>query len=344
MRFAWDHLRSTALRRVYTRFVYDSQSFRRRLAHLVRSDQFDLVHIDSLDLAQYLPVCRDLPVVCVHHDVESNLLRRRADIDNAWWRKVYFRYQASLMDSVERQNCERVALNVAVSEQDRQRITAIAPRSRVAVVPNGVDTDEFHTADDPGTGLAYVGGTSPFPNRDALNFYCEDILPRLREANFNGPMRWIGNASAEEQRSYRERYGMELTGYVDDVRPHMAAAACHIVPLRTGGGTRLKILNAWAMGKPVVSTSVGCEGLAAEDGVNILIRDTPTAFADAVVEVLGNARVARELGARGRETAERLYSWEAIARPMLDTYLTLASGYTQTSVISDSALHQQAHA
>src|SRR3990170_777365 len=122
-------------------------------------------------------------------------------------------------------------------------------------------------------------------------------------------VRWIGAASAEEQRSYREQYGVELTGYVADVKPFMHDAACHIVPLRVGGGTRLKILNAWAMGKPVVSTSIGCEGLATADGENILVRDDPKDFADAILAVLRDDDLRRRLGDAGRETVERLYSW-----------------------------------
>ena len=116
------------------------------------------------------------------------------------------------------------------------------------------------------------------------------------------PVTWIGRASPEQRADYRARYGIELTGYVDDVRPLLRDAACHIVPLRVGGGTRLKILNSWAMGKAVVSTSIGCEGLAAVDGDNILIRDEPADFAAAVLAC------ARRPGARpqpGRAGAAR---------------------------------------
>jgi glycosyltransferase involved in cell wall biosynthesis len=344
VRFAWDHLRSAMFGRVYTRYVYDSRPFQRRLAELSRTGDFSLVHIDSLDLARYIPSCGRLPVVCVHHDVESSLLRRRASLDRRWWRRAYFRYQAGLMDAVERHYCERIALNVACSEHDRALLLGAAPRAPVVVVPNGVDDETFRPVESDGDGVAFVGGTSPFPNRDALDFFSGEILPRLRSAGVNSPIHWIGNASAEEQRLYRERDGINLTGYVDDVRPLMGAAACHVVPLRTGGGTRLKILNAWAMGKAVVSTSVGCEGLAARDGDNILIRDRPSDFADAVVDVLRDRRLQRDLGARGRATAENFYSWASIGRPMLDTYLTIARGHTQIPATADSTVGRQAHA
>jgi glycosyltransferase involved in cell wall biosynthesis len=343
LRFVWNHVRSAACGRVYTTYVYQSREFQQRLTQLLKSDDFDLVHIDSLDLARYLPACRNLPVVCVHHDLESNLLRRRAALDPAWYRRVYLRHQAALMQAVEREHGARVALNVTVSEHDRVLLTAIAPGSRAIVVPNGVDIDAFYPCEDDGTGVAYIGGTTPFPNRDALDFFSTAILPRLRAAGVEDPVRWIGHATEHERRLGRERHGIELTGYVNDVRPLMSAAACHIVPLRVGGGTRLKILNAWAMGKAVVSTRIGCEGLAARDGDNILIRDEPAAFTDGVLEVLRNVRLRRALGTRGRATVERLYSWEVIGHPMLDAYLGIARGHNQNSRAAKTAVRAHAH-
>lgn len=324
VRYLWDHLRSIATGRVYTRYLYDSRAFRRRLTELLRSQAFDLVHVDSLDLAGYLPACGGLPVVCVHIDVESALMRRRAAVDRNRWRRAYLRFQARLMAKVERTWCERVALNVAMSEPDRTLLKRAAPASRIAVIPNGVDVEEFHPDGTPGTGVAYVGGTNTFPNLDALDFLCDQILPHLRRASADVPLRWIGRASTEQQRHYRAQFGVELIGYIEDVRPFMREAACHIAPLRAGGGTRLKILNSWAMGKAVVSTSIGCEGLSAVDGENILIRDDPKDFAQAVLAVLEDESLRRRLGERGRLTAEELYSWDAIGRQMIDTYLTVA--------------------
>ncbi len=320
LRYAWDHARSAARGRVYTTYLYESRAFRRRLTELLRARAFDLVHVDSLDLAAYLPACEALPVVCVHHDVESALLRRRAALERSAWRRAYLSYQARLMDRVERDWCARIALNVTVSGRDAELLEGKAASARFAVVPNGVDMEEFRPDAATGTGLAFVGGTNPFPNLDALEFFCAQILPRLRRGGADVPVRWIGRASAEQRREYREQHGVELTGYAEDVKPLMRDAACHIVPLRVGGGTRLKILHSWAMGKAVVSTSIGCEGLAAADGVNILIRDDPGDFADAVRSVLGDERLRRGLGEAGRATARRLYGWDVVGRQMIDAY------------------------
>jgi polysaccharide biosynthesis protein PslH len=343
LRYLWDHARSAASGRVYTRYLYDSTAFRRRLDDALSSTRFDLVHVDSLDLAGYLPACRGLPVVCVHHDIESTLLQRRGCIDQTLWRRAYLRYQARLMRRVERRWCGRIALNVVCSAHDARLLKRIAPAASVAVVPNGVDVSEFQSGTGTGRGVAFVGGTSPFPNADALRFFCEQILPHLRSADGTVPVRWIGRASAREQQDFRERYGVDLTGYLADARPAMEDAACHVVPIRAGGGTRLKILNAWSMGKAVVSTSVGCEGLAAVDGSNILIRDDPRAFAEAILAVLGDAELRARLGARGRATVEEIYSWDVIGRNMLDTYLSVINGTFEHRRLDGSTFVPELH-
>lgn len=331
LRYVWDHLRSAALRRAYTEFLYESPAFERRLMELLNTRPFDLVHADSLvDLVRYLPMCDPIPIIGVHHNVESNLLRRGAMIEPPGVRGAYLRYQARLVEGIERKWCDRVTLNIVVSPVDLGSLQRIAPNARIIVVPNGVDVDHFRPTPVKGRGIAYTGGAEWFPNRDALQFFCDQILPHLRAAPIDIPVRWIGGASAEQRRTYQSRYGVELTGHVKDAQPFMREAACHIVPLRVGGGSRLKILNAWAMGKPVVSTAIGCEGLAAEDGENILIRDDPRSFASAIVTVLENDALRRRLADNGRETAERLYGWDVIGRGMIDSYLSVARSRPQT--------------
>jgi glycosyltransferase involved in cell wall biosynthesis len=323
-RYVWDHFRSLLAGRVYTRFLYDSREFRARLASLLARQHYDLIHMDSLDLARYLPSLGDLPVVCVHHNVESELLARRAALERDAWRRRYLARQARLMEREEREWCGKVTLNIAVSPADAASLGSIAPGAAVSVVPNGVDIDEFQPAPGANDRISYVGGTAWFPNLDALNFFCEAILPRLRARRPLPRIQWIGSATATQQRHYHDRFGVELTGHVPDVRPYMRDSVCTIVPLRVGGGTRLKILNAWAMGHAVVSTSIGCEGLDATDGRNVLVADDPDAFATAVQRVLDDGILRAQLGASGRRTAERTYSWDVIGAAMTDTYLRIA--------------------
>ena len=322
IRYFWDHLRSALSGRVYTRFLYSSTTFRRHLASLIQTTRFDLVHMDSMDLSAYLPDLRDLPIVCVHHDVESRLLARRAAVEANPLRRLYLAHQAQLMEREEHLWCSRVTLNVVTSPTDAAILTQVAPGCSIGVVPNGVDVDEFRPAPRLNDRIAFVGGTTWFPNFDALNHFCENILPRLRAARRSlPPIQWVGFATQEQQRYYRERFDVELTGYVPDVRPYLRDTICSIVPLRVGGGTRIKILNAWAAGNAIVSTSVGCEGLDARDGDNILVADDPDAFARAVLRVLDDASLRNALSARGRATVERQYSWDVIGTQMTQLYL-----------------------
>ena len=325
LRLLRDHAISVAGRRVYTVAAYESAPFRRRLGSLLQDFEFELVHVDSLDLSSYLPLLAGIPTVCVHHNVESALLRRRAATESSRARRAYLRFQAGLMEREERTWCPRVALNVAVSDADRREFERIAPGSRFTVVPNGVDVDAFTPGGRADRGIVFVGGMTWFPNKDALQYFARDILPLLRAAGCQEEVSWVGRALPGATELYAAQ-GITLTGYVDDIRPHVQSAACYIVPLRVGGGTRLKILDAWAMGKAVVSTSIGCEGLDARDGWNILIRDDPREFAEAVRRVLADERLRAALGANARATAEQIYSWDVIGEAMFADYEAVRLG------------------
>lgn len=318
-RLLWDHLRSVASRRAYTFYVFESGEFRRRLEQVLSEETFDLIYVGSLVLSAYLPdvLGRGVPVVCDHHNVESTLLRSRAERAGGTARGRYLRYQASLVEREEREWCGRVDLNFTVSPSDRDLIVQRAPRARITVVPNGVDTATFRPVYSGGSGLIFVGGYTWFPNRDGMEHFAARVLTRLRERIGSVPVRWVGRAPADVIERFGSEFGIEMTGYVEDIRPYVEKAGCYIVPLRVGGGTRLKILDAWAMGKAVVSTSKGCEGLDARDGENILIRDADEAFASAVAQVLGDEELRRRLGHAARRTAEEVYDWESVGRTML---------------------------
>lgn len=333
-RLVWDHLRSVVAGRAYTWYAYDSDQVARRIEELRQSVTFDLAHIDSLDLAAYLPHLEGLPVVCGHHNVESALLARRGAREGAPWRRWYFAHQAALLRTLEGVGCEEVALNVAVSEGDATALRALAPAADITVVPNGVDTTYFAPVAAEEEGVLGVGGLNWGPNRDALDHLCGEVLPLLRRRTPGIGVRWVGRATTTEVASYGRRHGVVLTGYVPDVRPHLARAACVVAPLLAGGGTRLKILDAWGMGKAVVSTTIGCEGLDAVDGRNILIRDDPRGFADAVATLLADRPLRARLGASARRTVESTYAWEVVGRPMVRRYLALAGVEDRATALS----------
>jgi glycosyltransferase involved in cell wall biosynthesis len=314
-----DHVSSLAWSRPYTDYVFRDQNVLKSLRHHVESERHRIVHMESQSLSQYMPDLGDAPSVCVHHNVESQLLRRRARVHRlpASW---YLRHQARLLEASERVRCPGFDLNVTVSEADAEELRAISPDARFVSIPNGVDTDFFAPANRESQGIALLGGTDWFPNLDGLQHFADEVLPHIRLRHPDVRVVSVGRAGEEETRRFRADYGIELTGYVEDIRPWIQAARCVVVPLRVGGGSRLKILDSWSMGRPVVTTSIGCEGLGADDGVNALIRDEPRSFADAVIDVLEKDELCRSLSEQGRATAVASYSWDAIGELMLAEY------------------------
>jgi glycosyltransferase involved in cell wall biosynthesis len=320
LQLAWTHVRSLATRLPYVHFVHESAAFEEALRGELSSGTFDLVHIDSLDLQRFLPSVRHLPVVCTHHNAESVLLERRAARapgPRAW----YLGYQAALLARGESTLLPRIDLNITTSEVDASLLQEQAPSARIAVVPNGVDT-EFFTPSQNGAGLGcvFVGGTTWFPNRDGLDWFAAEILPQMRSAGITAPVQWVGRVTDAERTQFAALPGVSFTGYVDDVRPHVWGAACFIAPLRVGGGTRLKILDAWAMGMPVVATGIACEGLDAVPGENILVANDVAGFVEAVSRVLTEPALRARLGAGGRATVERTYSWNVIGANLRRLY------------------------
>ena len=318
-----DHVRSLLGRRVFTYYKHDSPEFESALRRLLRESEFDIVHMDSLDLSRFLPMLAHLPVVCTHHNVESELLSDRTKTESGA-RKEYVRIQARLQRKEEERWCPRVALNVTVSDRDRDSLKEIAPEARIETVPNGVDTELLAPDWSAETrGIVFVGGLGWFPNRDALEYYCDEILPAIRTRVGDVETTWVGRAGEEEIRRIGQEHGVRLTGYVPAIEPFLRDAACYVIPMRVGGGTRLKLLDAWAMGKAVVSTTQGAEGTEAVHGENIWIADDPESFAEGVQRVLRDANLRGALGRKGRETVERVYSWDVIGKKQSRDYLSL---------------------
>jgi polysaccharide biosynthesis protein PslH len=312
--------------RPYTWYIHESGEARRRLRQLIGSTAFDVVHVDSLDLIALLPELEGKQVALTHHNVESSLLKRRAERESSTAASAYLRHQAALLGRAERRWLPRVALNIAVSPVDAAEFQRMAPSARVDVIPNGVDTEYFSPGSQSTTGCVFVGGTSWYPNLDGLEWFVADVLPRLHRLGMEREVIWVGRATDSEMAHYNRVPGLRLTGYVPDIRPFVHAAACFIAPLRVGGGTRLKILDAWAMGKAVVSTSRGAEGLLTVDGGNILLADSAEAFATQVIRVLRDDALRARLEAAARKTAVSEYSWDVLGDRMCEMYLALVGG------------------
>jgi glycosyltransferase involved in cell wall biosynthesis len=170
-----------------------------------------------------------------------------------------------------------------------------------------------------------------FANCDAIGHLLHDIWPHVLRMLPEAQLILIGKNGDEDAERFGNHPRVSVLGYVEDIRDQMREASCVVVPIRVGGGTRLKILDAWGMGKPVVSTSVGCEGLSAVDGVNILIRDNPMEFAEAVVNISRDPDLRKWLGSNARRTAESEYSWDVVGRQLCQAYHDLLGDTKQSS-------------
>jgi polysaccharide biosynthesis protein PslH len=320
-RLIGDHTNSVITQRAYTAFVYRSAGFTNRLEELLTHTRWDVIHADSLDLSAYFEHLPSVPLVCGHHDVQSELLRRRAQRDHGALRRLYLRLQARLMEQEEHLWCPRVSLNLTVSQEDRETL-ASRHGGKYAVIPNGVDLQYYRPGSREGSGCLFVGAADWFPNKDAMTFFADEILPRVRKLSPKLSAQWMGQVSPVE-RDHFTAAGVTVHGHVSDPRPVLEQSACCVVPVRVGGGTRIKILEAWAMGKPVVSTTIGCEGLDARDGSNILIRDDPESFAEAVVNLENNPGLRARIGREARHTVEGQYGWDRISALMIREYTHL---------------------
>ncbi|MCC7124647.1 MAG: glycosyltransferase [Acidobacteria bacterium] len=309
----------------FSMIAHRSAALDQRLRTLLATARFDLVHVDTIGLDPFVRPHRALPSVLTHHNIESMLMARRAAVERSWAARAFLRREAAKLRTHEMTVTRAYDVNVVVSPNDERTLLEMTPGLRTAVVPNGVDVDYFRP--EPGRRqtptLIYTGGMNMFANRDAVLHFTTDIWPRITARVPEVRFLAIGQDPPPELRAQAAvDPRIVVAGFVQDIRPHVDDAAVYVVPLRVGGGTRLKVLDAMAMGKAIVSTTVGSEGIEGEVGTHRLIGDTPEAFADAVVTLLNDEDRRRSLGAAARALAETRYSWGIIGQRLLGAYET----------------------
>jgi polysaccharide biosynthesis protein PslH len=292
---------------------HDRASVRYSVTTQVAVNRPDLLYLDHLDSVLYADVCR-VPAILDAHNVYSALVRRTAEEQPHRIVGQYLRGEARLLERAERRAASRAALVTATSDEDCAYYEACGA-GRVAMVANGVDCDRYATLplirhSRPPV-ILYVGTMSWGPNAAAAKFLAVEVLPRIQLRLPDARLRIIGRDPPAEIRALAERPNVEVTGGVPDVVPHLGSAHALAVPLESGGGTRLKILEAFAAGLPVVSTRVGCEGLRAEHGVHLLVASRER-MAQALVSVLTNRLLAYGLAERARSLVREHYDWRSI--------------------------------
>jgi polysaccharide biosynthesis protein PslH len=313
---------------------YRSAEYAAHVESLLAYHSFDLIVCDFLPPAVNLPRELPCPAVLFTHNVESEIWRRHAETQSNAVSRWLYEAQHRRMLRYEQSALARFDGVLAVSDADRQTFERLYPSvdTSIEVVPTGVDTDYFSSqssnSESAVPSLVFTGSMDWLPNEDAMTYFCREILPLIRADEPGVRLSIVGRAPTPAVQRLAADSNITVTGRVDDVRPWIEGAAVYVVPLRIGGGTRLKIFEAMAMGKAVVSTTVGAEGLPVGDGRNVLLADEPRTFARHVVRLLRNREERDALGAAARALVVDNFDWSAVAGT-LEHALTRWAGRSQ---------------
>lgn len=308
----------------YSVVKHHTARFRERLRAVLDRDRYDLIHCEWTPYARY--VCDiGLPTLIATHNIESQIWARRAERATTPLAKMFFRLQAGKMESFERRALATASAVTGVSAADAAQASAWGAK-RARVVDNGVDLKYFSPRGEGAADRAvFIGALEWYPNEDAVKFFVESVQPLLQQRVPQFRTKIVGRKAPESLRRFLEgRDGIDFAGEVPDTRPHLTEAGIVIVPLRIGGGSRLKILEALAMGKAVVSTTIGAEGLTVTPGKNIVLADTPEDFAQAMAELSASEEWRVKLGVAGRALVERDYGWDALSAKAEKVWMELA--------------------
>ena len=284
------------------------------VASWLSGGRFDVAVCDFLSASGNFPSRSSTPCILFQHNVESSLWRRMADTESNPVMKLSYGIESAKMTRYERATLERFHHVVAVSEHDREQMLRMDPECEITVVPTGVDTDKFRVSPPSSATpprIVFTGSMDWEPNIDAVDYFCAQIWPRIRKEFPEALFQIVGRKpTAKVLRLASD--SVEVTGTVPSVEEYLEKASLVVVPLRIGGGTRLKIFEAMAMGKALVSTSIGAEGLRVESGSDVLLADTAAAFADAVLLLLRDGEVRHKLEKAAVRTAAQ-YDWSSVA-------------------------------
>jgi len=300
-----------------------SASMQQAIDRILSKERFDIIHVESSQMAVF-DFGHHAPVVIDEHDIVYELLDRICRGERSLVRKLYGWIEYAKLRREEQRCWERVAGCVLTSAREETILHQHVPGKPTAVVPNGVDLNYFSPEDGVHTtgSIVLTGLMKTRPNADGAIFFVREILPLILRVRPDVTLTIVGADPPSEVRSLAGP-NVIVTGSVPDVRPYVARAAVSIVPLRMGSGTRLKILEGLAMGKAIVSTSLGCEGIAVNHGEHLLIADEVVEFASAILRLLKDPSLAGRLGRSGQALAVSTYSWGSSAPRLEHLYAQL---------------------
>ena len=308
-----------------------SASFEPALRTLLDTTTFDFVHLEGLEMARYLDAVRAAApkahILYDAHNAEHVLQQRafRSDLGQGrrWPAAAYSWQQAPRLARFEARVCRAAAGVVCVSREDAYALQRLVSELKPLVVPNGIDLADYARAGarptemSNGDNLVFTGKMDYRPNVDAALWFADEILPRIRAARPNASFLIVGQKPAASLTRRHGQDGVSVTGAVADARPYIGHARVYVAPLRMGGGTRFKLLEAMALARPVVSTTLGAEGFQVQSGRELLLANDEAAFAEAVLALLADPARSAALGQAGRAFVEDGYDWTRLI-PRLD--------------------------
>ena len=305
-----------------------SSAYREQLARLVREEKPGLLLAEWSPYAIYLKEFQDIPRVAVAHNIESRIWRGYVEQSGSTARQVYVKHQYQKVLRFEHEIFGWLDGLITVSPVEEQYIRSEYPRMRVSLVDNGVDTDYFapSQAVQEDCLVSFTGSMDWRPNQDGVEYFIRSVLPILKARIPEVKLVIIGRQPPEWLVRLGNENSVRFTGSIPDVRPDMYRTAVSIVPLRIGGGSRLKILEALALEKAIVSTNLGAEGLAVTHDEHLVIADDEQSFADAVARLLRDPSRRRQLGRSGRALVVERYQWDRLAEKMSGFLEGVASG------------------
>lgn len=299
-----------------------SAEFNERLAARLNEEPFDVVSIEGIEMAPYLPTLEAVhPNPLIIYDAHNAewILQKRAfltDLKNParWIAAIYSWVQWHRLARYEANLMQRTAHTVAMSHPDMVSLREINPTTSITVVPNGVDMSVYsrYRGQVVKSDLVFTGKMDFRPNIDAMLWFGQQVLPLIQAERPGTTFAIVGQRPHARLDALRQIPGITITGYVDDVRPYIAGTKVYVAPLRVGGGTRLKLLEAMAMGKAIVSTNLGAEGFPVVNGKELVLADEPELFAQEVLHLLKNPTHRAELGRAGKAFAQTNYSWDVL--------------------------------
>ena len=306
-------LRSVASPMSFQRRSTYTEAMQRKLDELAHGEPFDIIQVESSQMACFEFDPRSI-VVLDEHNVEYELYYRMYQSERSTMRRLFSWFEYHKFRREEVASWRSAGGCLMSSEREMAILRTMCPLTPATVVPNAVDTDYFKPADeavDPDA-IVFTGLMKYRPNVDAAIFFVDEILPRILARRPTAMFYVVGGDAPPAVTRLASR-NVVVTGTVDDVRPYVHRAAVVAVPLRMGSGTRLKVLEGLSMGKPMVSTSLGCEGIDLVHREHLLIADDPRSFASGILELMSKPEVAATLGTHGRNLMLRRYRWEAAA-------------------------------